>query len=54
MGLAKERVKDLEDVDFVYADVNCRIGMKTKKGDFLFFNDKLDELETMISEKDLT
>ena len=50
---AKERVKDLEDVDFVYADVNCRIGMKTMNGEFFFFNSP-DELEKVINENGLT
>ena len=53
LGLAKERVKDLKSVDFIYADVNCRIGMKTKDGGFLFFN-SLNELEKVIGEHALT
>ena len=53
LGLAKERVKHLKDVDFVYADVNCRIGMKTKDGCFFFFN-SLNELETVIGKNALT
>ena len=50
---AKGRVKDLQDVDFVYADVNSRIGMKTMNGEFFFFNSP-DELEKVINENGLT
>ena len=53
LAFAKEWVKDLEDVDFVYADVNCRIGMKTMNGEFFFFNSP-DELEKVINENGLT
>lgn len=43
---AIDATKDMEVVDFVFADVNCSIGMRLKSGKFLFFNSdyELDEI----------
>ena len=40
---AKEKAKDYAEVDFVLVDINCRVGNKTKGGDFLFFDSEFPE-----------
>ena len=47
--LSKARliVKDNPSVDYSFADVNCRLGIKTISGDFKFFNCKEELLEIL-------
>ena len=40
---ARKRVESLDDVDYVYADINCRLKVRMKEGDDHFF-DSIDEL----------
>ena len=35
----RERVKEVPEIaDFVFVDVNCRVGIKTTEGELKFFN----------------
>ena len=45
----KARVKDIPEIEFVFVDINCRMGLKVKVGGLKFFSD-LEELETLIRE----
>lgn len=42
LGFAKEKAKDYHQIEFVFADINCRIGLKTVEGNFLFFNNEYE------------
>ena len=44
---ARDRVKNLENVDFVYADINCRLKVKMKDKSEYFFNSS-DELIDLV------
>ena len=48
---AKNKVNDIPEVDFVFVDVNCRIGLKVSNGARAprFFNN-LEDLEKLIHE----
>ncbi len=48
---AKNKVNDIPEVDFVFVDVNCRIGLKVSNGAraLRFFNN-LEDLEKLIHE----
>ena len=47
LGFAKEKAKDYQQIEFVFADINCRIGLKTVEGNFLFFNNEYEFKETL-------
>ena len=49
LSFAKEKAKDYAEVDFVLVDINCRVGIKTKGGDFLFFDSEL-ELQSILKD----
>ena len=44
---AIEKVKDNEKIDFVFADVNCTLGMRLVDGTFKFFSTE-NELDNTI------
>ena len=44
---AIEKVKDNEKIDFVFADVNCTLGMRLVDGTFKFFSTE-NELDNII------
>ena len=37
---AKEAIKDRDDIDFAFADINCNIGIRMKGGGFFFFRNE--------------
>ena len=43
----KARVKDIPEIEFVFVDINCRLGLKVKDRGLKFFN-YLEDLETLI------
>ena len=47
VGFAKEKAKEYDQVEFVFADINCRIGLKTVEGNFLFFNNEYELKELL-------
>ena len=49
LSFAKDRAKDYAEFDFVLVDINCRVGIKRKGGDFLFFDSEL-ELQSMLKD----
>lgn len=46
---AKERVEGNENIDFVFPDINCRLGLKTTDGKFFFFSGE-NELEAVLDD----
>ena len=42
-------VKTNPNIEFAFADINCRIGLKLKQGGFKFFNTK-DELQNILNQ----
>ena len=44
---AYERAANNPNVDFVFADVNCNLGIRFKNGEFRFFN-SVEELDTIL------
>ena len=47
LGFAKEKAKEYHQIEFVFADINCRIGLKTVEGNFLFFNNEYELKEIL-------
>ncbi len=47
LRLAKEKAKEYAEVDFVLVDINCRVGIKTKGGDFKFFDNEFQFKSTL-------
>ena len=47
---AKETIKDRDDIDFAFADINCNIGIRMKDGEFFFFRNE-QELYDKISKQ---
>ena len=45
---AKGLIKDLESINYVFADINCSFGMKFKNGVFKYFNSE-NELHCLIN-----
>ena len=41
LKLAKEKAIEYAEVDFALVDINCLVGMKTKGGNFLYFDNEL-------------
>ena len=46
---AKDKVEGNEDIDFVFPDINCRLGLKTTDGKFFFYSDE-SELEAVLDD----
>ena len=44
---AKGIIKDNPDISYVYADINCSLGIKFKNGSFKYFN-SLNELHSLL------
>lgn len=47
LSRARLLVKDNSSVDYSFVDVNCRLGIKTKSGDFKFFNSEQQLLDIL-------
>ena len=47
-NLAIEKTKTNDEILYVFADINCSLGLKSKDGKFHYFN-SVDELESIIS-----
>ena len=45
LSKAKEMTKNLSEIEFAFADLNCRLGLKTKSGEFKFFNTEEELLD---------
>ena len=43
----KGLIKDNPNVSYVYADINCSLGIKFKNGSFKYFN-SLNELHSLL------
>ena len=48
LNKAKGLIKDCESKNYVFADVNCSVGMKFQNGVFTYFNSK-NELHCLIN-----
>ena len=48
LNKAKGLIKDCESINYVFADVNCSLGMKFQNGVFTYFNSK-NELHCLIN-----
>ena len=48
LNKAKGLIKDCESINYVFADVNCSLGMKFQNGGFKFFNSE-NELHCFIN-----
>ena len=44
---AKEKAKDYAGVDFALVDINCRVGIKTKGGNFIYFDNERNLQSTL-------
>eukprot|EP00112_Aurelia_sp_Birch-Aquarium-sp1_P021841 Seg5976.1 transcript_id=Seg5976.1/GoldUCD/mRNA.D3Y31 product="hypothetical protein" protein_id=Seg5976.1/GoldUCD/D3Y31 len=49
---AKEKAEECESIDFVFVDVNCRLGLKKLDGTFEFFNN-YSEFESILNDDEL-
>ena len=47
LSKAKEMIKSHSEVEFAFADINCRLGLKTKSGEFNFFNTEEELLDLL-------
>ena len=45
LSKAKEMTKNFSEIEFAFADLNCRLGLKTKSGEFKFFNTEEELLD---------
>ncbi len=48
LGFAREAVKSNKNIDFSFADINCRIELKMAEGNFKFFRNE-DDLKTILN-----
>ena len=46
--MAIDRANDMDNVEFVFSDMNCSLGLKLVSGDFKYFNSE-DELTAILS-----
>ena len=49
---ARELMKNNDDIDFAFADINCSLGFRYKNGSFRYFNSEI-ELHNFNSEIEL-
>ena len=45
---ARELIKNNDDIDFAFADINCSLGFRYKNGSFRYFN-RENELHNLIN-----
>ena len=46
---ARTRIKDVDSVEYAFADINCSLGLRLKNGRFRFFNSS-EELNMALAE----
>ena len=46
---ARTRIKDVDSVEYAFADINCSLGLRLKYGRFRFFNSS-EELNMTLAE----
>ena len=49
---AKKKAEGHENIDFIFVDVNCRLGLKKLDGTFKYFNN-VSELESILNDDEL-
>ena len=49
---AKKKAEGYENIDFIFVDLNCRLGLKKLDGTFKFFNND-SELESILNDDEL-
>ena len=49
LSYAQIQVKSKTNVEFAFADINCRVGLKLKEGGFKFFNTR-DEFHNVVND----
>ena len=42
LKFAMEKTESDDHIDFVFADINCRVGLKTMDGEFKFFRNEIE------------
>ena len=45
---ANEKIKNLENVDYVFPNINCQLCLKLKKSEKLFYFNDLDNLDVLL------
>ena len=48
LGEARELIKNNDDIDFAFADINCSLGFRYKNGSFRYFSSE-NELHNLIN-----